>query len=231
MALQQADVLLYDALVNDELIRNYVQGHCKLVYVGKRKGKKEFSQDEINDLIVFYASRYKHVVRLKGGDPFIFGRGHEELAYAAKRGIEVEIIPGVSSATAAPSVAGIPQTKRGVNESFWVVTGTLASGDLPEDIYHAARSSATVIILMGMSKLETIVSIFSDFRGAEEPVAVVRYATWKDQMIVSGTMQHIAGLVRQREIDAPAVIVVGRVVKESLLLDRLSEIKSQYIQA
>ena len=231
MALQQADVLLYDALVNEQLIHRYVPDHCKLVYVGKRRGKKEFSQDEINDLIVFYASRYSNVVRLKGGDPFIYGRGHEELMYASRRGIQVEVIPGVSSAIAAPSAAGIPLTKRGINESFWVVTGTLASGDISTDIYHASRSSATVVILMGMTKLERLVSIFTESRGVDEPIAIVRYATWEHQQIISGTMQTIHDVVRESGIEAPAVIVVGKVVNESLLFQKVSEIKSQYIQA
>ena len=124
-ALQQADVLLYDALVAPELLQ-YATPHCKRVFVGKRKGKKEFSQDEINQLLVFYAVRHACVVRLKGGDPFVFGRGHEELAYVTRRGLTAEIIPGISSALAAPAAVGIPLTKRGVNESFWVVTGTLS---------------------------------------------------------------------------------------------------------
>src|SRR5688572_20103344 len=191
MALQEAEVLLYDALVDQALLDNYVQPDCKLVYVGKRKGKKEFSQDEINELLVFYASRYKNVVRLKGGDPFVYGRGHEELEYAVKRGIEVEVIPGISSAIAAPSAAGIPLTKRGVNESFWVVTGMLASGEISNDIYHAARSSATVIVMMGMTHLDKISSIFSEYRSVDEPVAIVRYATWHEQEIIAGTVSTI----------------------------------------
>ena len=112
----------------------YARPSCKLIYVGKRKGKKEFSQEEINQLLVFYAARFNCVVRLKGGDPYVFGRGHEELEYAVKRGVHVEVIPGISSALAAPASAGIPLTKRGVNESFWVITGTLSSGEISNDI-------------------------------------------------------------------------------------------------
>src|SRR5690349_6782287 len=155
-ALQSADVILYDALASSKLLE-YATPNCKRVFVGKRRGKKEFSQEEINQLIVFYATRYGTVVRLKGGDPNVFGRGHEELEYATRRGVEVIVIPGISSALAAPSSAGIPLTKRGVNESFWVVTGTLSSGELSNDIHLAAQSTATVIILMGLSHLKNIV--------------------------------------------------------------------------
>src|SRR5688572_2474172 len=149
-ALQKANVILYDALVSKELL-TVAQPGCKLVYVGKRKGKKEFPQEEINKLLVFYATRFENVVRLKGGDPNVFGRGHEELEFVSKHNIHVEIIPGISSAIAAPTAAGIPLTKRGLNESFWVITGTLSSGQMSNDIQLASQSSATVIILMGVT--------------------------------------------------------------------------------
>src|SRR5215216_2516615 len=127
--LQQADVILYDALASLELL-NYARKGCKLIDVGKRKGKTSATQEEINRLIVTNAYQYNNVVRLKGGDPFVFGRGHEEWEYAAQHGIEVDYIPGISSSISAPASAGIPLTKRGINESFWVITGTLASGEL-----------------------------------------------------------------------------------------------------
>src|SRR5215204_455501 len=138
-ALEKADVILYDALVSEQLLA-HARTDVKLIFVGKRKGRKELSQDEINELVVFYSSRIPCVVRLKGGDPFVFGRGHEELAYASRRGISVEVIPGISSALAAPASAGIPLTKRGVNESFWVITGTLSSGEISKDIALASES-------------------------------------------------------------------------------------------
>lgn len=210
-ALRQADVILYDALVSDELLA-YAKTSCKLVYVGKRKGSKEFSQDEINDLIVFYASRVSSVVRLKGGDPFVFGRGHEELEYASRRGINVEVIPGISSALAAPAAAGIPLTRRGVNESFWVVTGTLSSGAIASDIALAAESSATVIILMGISKLKEILSIFIKARSPFEPVAIVEHATLPTQRIISGTVYSMYEQIDEGHIRTPAVIVIGKVV-------------------
>jgi uroporphyrin-III C-methyltransferase len=231
LALQQADVILYDALVNKALLDNYAHPQATLVYVGKRKSKKEFSQDEINELIVFYASKYKNVVRLKGGDPFVFGRGHEEMQFASQHDIEVEVIPGISSAIAAPSAAGIPLTKRGVNQSFWVVTGTLASGEIANDVVHAAQSSATVVILMGITRLEQIKSIFKETRGDDEPVAVIQYATWNEEKIVNGTIGNIVEKVKDAKIDSPAVIVVGKVVNHSLMLKAASDAKSQYIHA
>jgi uroporphyrin-III C-methyltransferase len=230
-ALKEAEVVLYDALVSKALIDTYCSPGAKLVYVGKRKAKKEFSQEEINELLVFYASKYKNVVRLKGGDPFVYGRGHEEMEFAVKNGVEVEVIPGISSAIAAPSAAGIPLTKRGVNQSFWVVTGTLASGEIADDMLHAARSSATVIILMGITKLGKIASIFIETRGEEEPIAVVQYATWAEQKIISGSLKNIEERAADSGIDSPAVIIVGKVVNESLMLKAINEAKSHYIDA
>lgn len=230
MAIQQADVILYDALVHPDLLQ-YASRNAKLVYVGKRNKKKEFSQDEINQLLVFYSQRCGNVVRLKGGDPFVFGRGHEELEYATQHGVSVEVIPGLSSAIAAPSVAGIPLTKRGVNESFWVITGTLSSGELSNDIVHAARSTATIIILMGSSHLSKIAALFSEVRGMDEPAAVIQYATWPEQAITSGTVSTIEEQVRKNEIGAPSVIVIGKVVDESLLLKTLQQQELSYLQA
>ncbi|MBL0744780.1 uroporphyrinogen-III C-methyltransferase [Chryseolinea lacunae] len=220
-ALQQADVVLYDALVASEIL-DHTSPECKRVFVGKRKGKKEFSQEEINQLLVFYAGRYNCVVRLKGGDPFVFGRGHEELEYAAHRGLNVEIIPGISSALAAPAAVGIPVTKRGVNESFWVVTGTLASGEIGKDLFLAAQSSATVIVLMGMSHLAEIAALISRERSPHEPMAVIQQATWTGQQHVTGRAHTIVDDAARQGIGAPAVIVIGNVVAEQRLPQALA---------
>jgi len=212
--LQRADVILYDALVSPDLLTTYAKRSCKLVNVGKRKGKREFTQEEINQLLVFYAVRFQVVVRLKGGDPYVFGRGHEELEYAVNRGVNVELIPGISSALAAPASCGIPLTKRGVNESFWVVTGTLSSGELSNDIRLAAQSSATVIILMGISKLKEILSLFIQARSPYEPVAIIEHATLPTQRVISGAASGILEQLEAQEINMPAVIVIGKVVDE-----------------
>jgi uroporphyrin-III C-methyltransferase len=212
-ALNKADVILYDALVSEQLLV-HAKSDCKLVFVGKRKGKKELSQDEINELTVFYASRVSCVARLKGGDPFVFGRGHEGLEYASRRGITVEVIPGISSVLAAPASANIPLTKRGVNESFWVVTGTLSSGEISNDIALAAESSATVIVLMGISKLKKILSIFVKARSPFEPVAIIEHATLPTQRVISGTVYSMHEQIQEDQIKTPAIIVIGKVVDE-----------------
>lgn len=212
-ALKKADVILYDALVSPAILQ-HANPSCKMIFVGKRKGKREFSQEEINQLLVFYAYRYRHVVRLKGGDPYVFGRGHEEVEYLTAREIPVEVIPGISSALAAPQAAGIPLTKRGVNESFWVVTGTLSSGQLGNDLRLAAQSSATVIVLMGFSYLKEIADLIKTMRSADEPVAVIQHATCpahKTVIASAGTIVHQAIL---HNLEAPAVIVIGKVVAE-----------------
>jgi uroporphyrin-III C-methyltransferase len=224
-ALTKAQVILYDALVAKELLELASSG-CKLVYVGKRKEKKEFSQDEINKLLVFYATRFEYVVRLKGGDPNVFGRGHEEMEYALKFGVRVEVIPGISSAIAAPSSAGIPLTKRGVNESFWVITGTLSSGEISHDIRLAAQSSATVVILMGVSHLHEIASIFLKHRSPNEPIAIVQEATRPGQKTVTGTVADIHDRALKNRISSPAVIIVGKVVNERILTSGLSVLSS-----
>ena len=150
-ALKKADVVLYDALANDEFL-NYCRPDCIKVYVGKKPGIHSYQQIFINDMIVDYARQYQRVVRLKGGDSFVFGRGHEELECARAHGIEVTIVPGISSSISVPALNEIPLTKRGVNESFWVVTGTTVDHEMSNDINLAAQSSATVVILMGMKR-------------------------------------------------------------------------------
>ena len=220
-AIQRADVILYDALASPELLE-YTQPGCKKGYVGKRKGKKEFPQEEINQLIVFYATRYGCVVRLKGGDPNVFGRGHEELEYVRRRDIEVEVISGISSCLAAPAAAGIPLTKRGVNESFWVITGTLSSGELSNDIVLAAQSTATVVILMGMSHLEKIAKLFQALRSPHEPIALIQEATTRNQKIAIATVETIGEQALALGISSPAVIVIGRVVNEHNVVKTLN---------
>ena len=224
--IQKADVILYDALVSTELLDCAPMG-CKKIYVGKRKGHKEFPQEEINQLIVFYAIRYRCVVRLKGGDPNVFGRGHEEMEYAKRRGISVEMISGISSVLAAPAAAGIPLTKRGVNESFWVITGTLSSGEMSKDISLAAQSTATIVILMGMTHLQKIAGLFQQFRSRQEPIALIQQATTAHQKIVIGTVGDIVQRGMESSVSSPAVVVIGKVVNESEITTLLVTINSR----
>lgn len=210
--LQAADVVLYDALVSEKIL-SLIPAHTPAWSVGKRAGAHSFKQEEINTLIVDFAYRYGHVVRLKGGDPFVFGRGQEEIEFAISRGIEVNVVPGVSSAFAVPASVNIPLTRRGVSESFWVVTGTTKSGEISADINLAAQSTATVVVLMGMQKLEAIMSLFAAAGKSSTPVAVIQNGTLPNQKSAIGTVSTITTDVARLNLGAPAVIVVGEVVK------------------
>ncbi|AGA78157.1 uroporphyrinogen-III C-methyltransferase [Echinicola vietnamensis] len=211
--LESADVVLYDALANEALLE-YVPETAVKVFVGKRAGMHYCQQREINRMIVNYAENFGHVVRLKGGDPYVFGRGHEELEYAAAHGIPTEYVPGISSAMAVPGLGGIPLTKRGVNESFWVVTGTLKDHSTAKDLSFAAQSSATVIILMGMKKLPEIVSLFEQYRGKDEAVAIIQDGSKESERSIVGDLGGILDIQQHEQLTAPAIIVIGEVVKE-----------------
>lgn len=212
-ALACADVVLYDALVNRELL-DYAPKAIH-IFVGKRIGYHRYSQDEINELIVQNAFNFGHVVRLKGGDPFIFGRGSEEIDYADSFGVEVETISGITSSIAVPANLGISLTKRFVSESFWVITGTTSERKLSADIAIAAKSTATIVVLMGMSKLEEIVAIFQKENKGETPVAIIQNGTTVNQKTGLGTVNTITEVVAQKKLSSPAIIVIGEVVKES----------------
>ncbi len=216
-ALKKATVVLYDALINRELL-DYASKNAKLIFVGKRLGFHTYSQDEINKLIVESAFEFRNVVRLKGGDPFIFGRGSEEIEYIESFGIETEVISGISSAMAVPASQGISLTKRGVSESFWVITGTTSDKKLSNDIYLAAQSTATVVILMGMSKLTEIVTIFKKFNKSNVPTAIIQNGTTKNEKIGLGTIDSILEVVETQKLSSPAIIVIGEVVRESTKL-------------
>ena len=213
-ALSEADVVLYDALVNPELLK-YVPLKAIKVYVGKRNGKHTFSQDEINKLLVDYALTHGHVVRLKGGDPFVFGRGAEELDFAETFNIETDLVPGISSSIGVPALQRIPVTHRGISESFWVITGKNSEGTVPEDVKLAAQSGATVVILMGLGKLKEIVSIFQSYNRNDTPVAVIQNGSLQTENLALGTIDTIVETVAQEGIGAPAIIVIGEVVRKN----------------
>lgn len=209
-ALQKAKVVLYDSLAHPSLLE-YCPADCIKILVGKRFGKTSCGQDDINSLIVEYANQYGEVIRLKGGDSFVFGRGYEEIIYAQEHGIESEVIPGISSSYAVPALAGIPLTSRGVSESFWVVTGTTKSHSLSKDLHLAAQSSATVVILMGLHKLNEIVEIYAGFNKLDEPITIIQNGSLPEQKIVTGKISNIQPLAKVSEIASPAIIVIGKV--------------------
>jgi len=211
-ALQNADVILYDSLISEELL-SYAKKDCKLLYVGKRHGCKSTKQEAIHQLIVHCANKYGHVIRLKGGDPFVYGRGYEELEFAVKHNIPVEVVPGISSSISVPLDAGIPVTHRGLSDGFWVTTGTLRNGEISKDLYLAAKSNSTIIVLMGLHKIEQIAQIFMDAGKSETPAAVIQSGQRPEIKIVSGLTKEIAQLSRNANLVSPSIIVFGEVAK------------------
>jgi uroporphyrin-III C-methyltransferase len=209
-ALQNADVVMYDALANEVLL-NHAPPHCKHIYVGKRANDCAFTQDEINAMLISEALAHGHVVRLKGGDPYVFGRGHEELAEIRKAGIEAEIIPGVSSAIAAPQAVGIPVTRRGLSDSFWVMTGHTSEGFTSNELISAVKTDATVVILMGLGRLSSIVETYKSVHKHNLPIAIIQNGTLPHQKAVVSTIEFIEEDVKKAEIKTPAVIVIGSV--------------------
>lgn len=209
-ALENADVVLYDALVETELL-NYAP-KAEHIYVGKRKGCYSYQQDQINELIVNRANTHGHVVRLKGGDPLVFGRGAEEMEYAARFGLETHMVPGISSCIAVPASQHIPVTKRGMAESFWVITATTRNHQISKDVHLAAKSNATVVILMGMSKLDKIVEIFKSEDKADLPIAIIQNGTRADENVGVGKISNISKIVARKNLKNPAIIIIGEVV-------------------
>lgn len=221
-ALNSANVVLYDALINNDLL-SYAPKNAEFIFVGKRKGCYRYQQEQINELIVSRAKSDGHVVRLKGGDPFIFGRGAEEMEYAAKYEIETDVVPGISSSFAVPAYQNIPLTKRGSSESFWVITGTTKEHKLSLDVSLAAQSTATVVILMGMGKLSEIVKLFQDYGKNELPVAIIQNGTTPQEKIGIGTVDTILNVVAKKELTNPAIIILGEVVKHRSRLVKINE--------
>lgn len=216
-AIESADVILYDALINEALLK-YASKDTELIFVGKRKGCYAYQQAQINELIVSKANEKGHVVRLKGGDPFVFGRGAEEIDYVKQFGLETFVVPGISSSIAVPAYQGIPLTKRGAAESFWVITGTTKEHQLSVDVAIAAKSSATIVILMGMGKLKEIVRIFSEENKQELPIAIIQEGTTENEKSGFGTISTICEIVKEKQLSNPAIIIIGEVVKERVQL-------------
>ncbi len=213
-ALKVADVVLYDALASEQLL-DYCKPEAELIYVGKRAGEKCVSQEYINFLIVEKALEKGHVVRLKGGDPFVFGRGQEEIEAAKKHGIETNVIPGISSALSVPALAGIPITSRGDADSFWVITGTKSDHSLSDDLEMAMKSKATIVLLMAMNKAEQIQDLFFKNNFGDKLVAVIQNGATKNQKIGTGKVKDLQKIIFENKLGNPAIIVIGEVVKYS----------------
>ncbi|MBM4296854.1 MAG: uroporphyrinogen-III C-methyltransferase, partial [Deltaproteobacteria bacterium] len=209
--LRDAQVVVYDRLVNPALLHQASPEATK-IFVGKQAGRHSIAQSEINEVLVNYALQGYQVVRLKGGDPFVFGRGGEEAEALVNAGIRFEIVPGVSSSVAVPAYAGIPLTHRKFASSFAVVTGHEAvKSKSAVDWAKLATAVDTLVILMGLHNLAAIVAqLTAHGRAPQTPVAVIQQGTTADQRMVIGTLADIAG--RSAALKAPALIVVGEVV-------------------
>ncbi|WP_298474062.1 uroporphyrinogen-III C-methyltransferase [uncultured Maribacter sp.] len=228
--LQSADVILYDALISEELLGE-VDDTIPKIYVGKRCSSHSLVQKDINALIVEKAYEYGHVVRLKGGDPFVFGRASEEIEYAENFGIPVAVVPGITSAVAVPQSQGIPVTKRGVSSSFWVMTATKKDGSFSEDLRLAAQSSATMVILMGVRKFLEIAEVIAKYRGRSTPIALIQNGTLSNESFILGTLKDVTEKYRGIDISQPGIIVVGDVVSEhpSFFEEELQRVLHTYI--
>lgn len=212
--IKEADVILYDRLINKELL-SYAKPNAKLIFCGKLPNKHAMIQEHINYTLVEYALKGKVVTRLKGGDPFVFGRGAEEAEVLADNGIPFEIVPGITSGIAAPAYAGIPVTHRELGSSFAIVTGHMREGK--DDTIHwesLAKGIDTLAIYMGVGNLPYIRKQLLKYgRSEQTPVALVHLGTFEQQVTVTGTLENIEDVVKQNNIKNPSMIIVGEVVR------------------
>ncbi|AGR76690.1 uroporphyrin-III C-methyltransferase [Aliarcobacter butzleri 7h1h] len=210
-AIQNADILIYDRLVNPEILE-LAKKECELIYVGKEDKKHTLPQEDINELIYQASLKYENVVRLKGGDPFVFGRGAEEALYLKQRGIKFEIIPGITSAIAVPAYAGIPVTHRGLTTSFRVVTGhENPKKKISQIEWKTFLNDETIIFLMGYHNIEIISSkLLSLGKRKDYPCAVISKGTTTEQKVVVGTLEDI--VEKSKDLPTPVMIVIGEVV-------------------
>ena len=214
--LSEADVILHDRLISPELLTRARDG-AELINAGKRCGRFGLSQDRINALLIEHASRGRCVVRLKGGDPFVLGRGYEELCACRDAGIDCVVVPGVSSAIAVPAMAGIPVTLRGVARSFAVLTATTAAGETERGHdFGALAAIDTLIVLMGHSNLpDFIEALMAAGRSSTTPTACIEQGTTAQQRVTVATLSEIVEAVRRDGLSAPMTTVIGDVAAEA----------------
>jgi len=213
--LRKADVVIYDFHLNAQIL-NYINHNAEFIYAGKRGGHHTLTQDEINAILVRKAKEGRTICRLKGGDPFIFGRGGEEAEALSKERIEFEVVPGISSSVAAPAYAGIPLTHRLYSSSFAVIPGYEDATKKESTIDWSKLSTGvgTLVFLMAVKNVDLIAQkLIENGRPPDTPVAVIRWGTRPDQKTIVGTLESIAELVKEKHIKPPAVMIVGEVVK------------------
>lgn len=221
---KNADVIIYDRLANPDILKE-AKEDCEFVYVGKEDGRHILPQDQINEVIYQNALKYENVVRLKGGDPFVFGRGGEEAMYLRERGMDFEVIPGITSSISVPAYAGIPVTHRGVAVSFSVVTGHEAPNkEISQIPWENYKTDDTIVFLMGLRNLGEIVEkLIETGKPKDYPCAVISKGTTKDQKVIIGTLENI--IEKSKGLSTPALIVVGKVVK---LREQLNWFKDKF---
>jgi len=207
-----ADVIIYDRLANPDILAEAKDG-CEFIYVGKEDSNHTLPQEEINEIIYQNALKYENIVRLKGGDPLVFGRGGEEAIYLKERGIKFEFIPGITSAIAVPEYAGIPVTHRGISVSFRVVTGHESKNKEQSQIpWENYKTDDTIVFLMGLHRLDKIaLKLIEIGKPKDYPIAVISRGTRIDEKTVIGTLENI--YEKAKELPTPALIIVGEVVK------------------
>ncbi len=204
-ALEKADVVIYDRLANEEILK-YADG-AEMIYVGKRAGAHSKNQEEINEILIEQGKKHNVVVRLKGGDPFVFGRGGEEMLALLEEGILVELIPGVTSAIGVPTTVGLPVTHRGVATSFTIVTGHEDPTKKEKQVKWNYNAD-TIVILMGVGHLKENIDEIMKHKDPETPVCVIENGTLPSERIVLGTLENIT----EKDINPPALVIIGRVV-------------------
>ena len=228
-AIKEADVILYDRLVNKELLA-YAKPDAELIFVGKLPNYHGVIQDRINALLVQHGKKEKVVTRLKGGDPFVFGRGAEEAEVLAEANIPFEVVPGITAGIAAPAYAGIPVTHRDHASSFAIVTGHMREGKDDSIKWESlAMGIDTLAIYMGVGNLPYICQQLKKYgRSGDTPVALIHWGTTAVQKTVTGTLDTIVEIVQREKVENPSMIVVGEVVKVRKKIQWFE--KEQYFQ-
>lgn len=216
--IRSAEVLVHDRLVNPELILE-ANANCLIINVGKTPNHHPIPQEQINAILVEHASAGRNVVRLKGGDPYVFGRGGEEAQALHEENLTFEVIPGISSSIGGLAYAGIPVTHRNYASGFHVVTGHMSQGNEPQDWHALAKLNGTLIILMGMTRLAEICQqLIAGGKSADTPAAVVMHASQERQAMATGTLRTIHQEAQHKNLKSPAIIVIGDVVRLSDIL-------------
>lgn len=229
--IKNCDAIIYDNLGTFQLME-YVSNSCEKIYVGKRLGQHSKKQEEINEIIIDAAKRHKTVVRLKGGDPFVFGRGGEEIEALEAAGIKYQVVPGVTSAISVPAMCGIPVTHRGISRGFHVITGhTKDEEGFPKDeVLAFAKTKGTGVFLMGLKNLPAIAdTLVEGGLGRETPAAVISKGCCPGEKVVRGNLSNISRLVEENKLETPAIIVVGETTEYEFICKNIGPLYGKHI--